>query len=638
MLLLILACDDQNQSPQTGGNQGGTTAAIQAGTLAGTQGGTPAGSQGGTPAGNQGGTPAGNQGGTPAGNQGGTLAGNQGGNQGGIPAGMLPMDVRNLTIAPTIAVLSYTDPNLPPPTQNFILTIEKTDGSSEVLPSDRAMWTVDPASFGEITQPGVFSSFGQYGTARIKASYGNLNAVAEVYVQKPEDILLNGLTDEITTQFDQAERVENCQQIQFVYPEPMTVIPLNLSGLSLQWNGVGSGTYMVEAKFENNQIRWFTTENQVTPAGLAWESLKRASLGNAIDLKVSVLQNGQSCTSPSIPLIVDRSELIGAVYYWSTADSGIMRLAVGETQPEAFLTQATAPTIFCPACHALSRDGSRVAFTKTTFPPMGFLATSLVRNPADLLYDPTNNEGYFPSFSPDPRKLVAGSSGKLVIKNSDTGVLELELPMLPNKVGGEPDWSWQGDKIVAVLGAQGLVNFLPNNGINQGGLYQWTFANDQWQGPTLIYDMQNGVQNNRPAYSPDGSMIAFNTQGENPNTASGSNQGQATSNPSTDLWITYPDGSGAVRLNRANQASGLGNNWPKWSPTDRRGRMWLAFSSLRNYGNVLINTESRPQIWVTAIDPNAPAGQDPSAPAFWLPYQSVSSGNHIPYWAAYEKR
>jgi hypothetical protein len=548
------------------------------------------------------------------------------------------MDIRNLSIAPTIAVLSYTDPNLPPPTQNFILTIEKTDGSSEILPSDRATWTVDPSSFGEISEPGVFKSFGQYGTARVKASFGNLNAAAEVYVQKPEDILLNGLTDEVTTQFDQATRLENCQQIQFVYPEPMTVIPLNLSGLSLQWNAVGSGPYMVEAKFENNQVRWFTNENQVTPAGLAWESIKRASLGRSIDLKVSVLQNGQSCTSPSIPLIIDRSELIGAVYYWSTADSGIMRLAVGETQPEAFLTQATAPNIYCPACHALSRDGSRVAFTKTTFPPMGFLATSMVRNPADLLYDATNNEGYFPSFSPDPRKLVAGSSGKLVIKNTDTGMLELELPIPANKVGGEPDWSWQGDKIVAVLGDKGLVNFLPNTGINQGALYQWTFANDQWQGPTLIYDMQNGVQNNRPAYSPDGSMIAFNTQGENPNTASGSNQGQATSNPTTDLWIAYPDGSGAVPLNRANQGSGLGNNWPKWSPTDRRGRMWLAFSSLRNYGNVLINTESRPQIWVTAIDPNAPAGQDPSSPAFWLPYQSINSGNHIPYWAAYEKR
>ncbi len=118
LFLFTFACDDQNQSNQTGGSQGATTAGSQGGTTAGSQGATMAGSQGGTTAGSQGGTTAGNSGGTPAGNPGGTTAGSQG----GTTAGSVPMDIRNLSIAPTIAVLSYTDPNLPPPTQNFILT------------------------------------------------------------------------------------------------------------------------------------------------------------------------------------------------------------------------------------------------------------------------------------------------------------------------------------------------------------------------------------------------------------------------------------------------------------------------------------------------------------------------------------
>jgi hypothetical protein len=91
-----------------------------------------------------------------------------------------------------------------------------------------------------------------------------------------------------------------------------------------------------------------------------------------------------------------------------------------------------------------------------------------------------------------------------------------------------------------------------------------------------------------------------------------------------------------IVLSRANKAPGLSNSWPKWSPT--RGRyLWLAFSSLRPYG-VESRSSDAPQIWVTAIDPAlARTGVDPSAPAFWLPGQALTSGNHIPYWTVYQK-
>ncbi len=625
----IFACDDQNTSDDKKNAGSITTGAAQGATQV--IGGTnqdPAGAMGATPAGMIGATQAGMMGATPAGMIGATQAGMMGATQAGTTMEVTAVD---LEISPNYAVLAFTDPNLPP-SQEFVLMVEEQDGTSRILNPNEATWEVDPPAFGQVNM-GIFTSLGQFGIGRIKASYGQLNASAEIIVQKPEDIILDGLPMNTPEIFDQAEADENCRP-SFIYPEPMTVIPLNLSGLTLQWNQMGSGnTYMVEGKAGQSQVRWFTNQNKLTPEGLAWESLKRASLDEYIDLTLAVIDNGRKCVSLSMPLIVDRSELIGAVYYWSTGDFGIMRLAAGETAPEPFLTQGTAPNINCPACHALSRDGSRVAFTKTSFPPFGDLAASLVSAPSQMLYNSMGIEGYFPSFSPDPRKLVAGSSGNLVIRDSDNGMLLGQLPMPSTKVGGEPDWSWQGDKIVAVLGDKGLVNALPNVAINAGSIYQWSLVNDQWQDPVLIYANQGALQNNRPSYSPDGQYIAFNTQADN------ANQGQGMSNPNTDLWITYPDANHtAVRLDRANQGSNLGNNWPKWSPTDRRGRMWLAFSSLRNYGHILVNTEARPQIWVTSIDPNIPHGQDPSSPAFWLPYQNTNSGNHIPYWSAYEKR
>lgn len=150
-----------------------------------------------------------------------------------------------------------------------------------------------------------------------------------------------------------------------------------------------------------------------------------------------------------------------------------------------------------------------------------------------------------------------------------------------------------------------------------------------WSMPETLIAAQGELYYDRPAYDPLGEYIAFNRLGDDPNP-------DDDANTTAELMLMGADGSNPVVLTRANQRQGLGNAWPKWSPTDRRGRRWLAFSSLRAYGNRVSEGE-RPQIWVTGIDPNAEPGTDSSSPAFWLPYQSTESGNHIPYWAVYSK-
>ena len=204
-------------------------------------------------------------------------------------------------------------------------------------------------------------------------------------------------------------------------------------------------------------------------------------------------------------------------------------------------------------------------------------------------------------------------------------------------VGGSPDWSWQGNRIVAVVGPSGLMNPIPNAGISSGSIYEWIRRDDlTWPSPNEIIEATDLTWNTNPAYSPDGSIIAFNVESDDPN------GGDSMGNSNVELWIKHVgDTSAPIRLDAANQDTFLGNSWPKWSPVDGRGRMWLAFSSIRDYGHILTNSRTdtpRPQIWITAIQLNTPVGIDPSAPAFWLPFQSISSGNHIPYWAPYEKQ
>ncbi len=51
---------------------------------------------------------------------------------------------------------------------------------------------------------------------------------------------------------------------------------------------------------------------------------------------------------------------------------------------------------------------------------------------------------------------------------------------------------------------------------------------------------------------------------------------------------------------------------PTWAPSSSPELFWLAFSSIRDYGDILVGT-SRDQLWGAAVDPAlVSAGKDPS--------------------------
>ena len=74
--------------------------------------------------------------------------------------------------------------------------------------------------------------------------------------------------------------------------------------------------------------------------------------------------------------------------------------------------------------------------------------------------------------------------------------------------------------------------------------------------------------------------------------------------------------------------------YPTVAPISTGGYFWTYFTSRRAYGNVYpgLNGQGAADvgtkaIWVSAIDIGAPAGTDPSHPAFYLPGQELGSGN-----------
>lgn len=88
------------------------------------------------------------------------------------------------------------------------------------------------------------------------------------------------------------------------------------------------------------------------------------------------------------------------------------------------------------------------------------------------------------------------------------------------------------------------------------------------------------------------------------------------------------------------------NYEPTVNPVPSGGYAWVVFTSRRLYGNVatqnpfwsdpryhdLTTEPTTKKLWVAAIDLNAPADQDPSHPAFYLPAQELLAGNSRGYW------
>ncbi len=90
------------------------------------------------------------------------------------------------------------------------------------------------------------------------------------------------------------------------------------------------------------------------------------------------------------------------------------------------------------------------------------------------------------------------------------------------------------------------------------------------------------------------------------------------------------------------------NYEPTVLPVAAGGYAWVVFTSRRMYGSELQSTPWRSwppsydtsnlgqatvkKLWVAAIDLNAPAGTDPSHPAFYLPAQELLAGNSRGFW------
>lgn len=419
------------------------------------------------------------------------------------------------------------------------------------------------------------------------------------------------------------------------YPPPNVLIPPNLNELEIHWVPKAATLFEIDLVSEAFEFRVFTT---CTPVGTGcvflpdektWKALAEAAKGKTMQLSIKGTTEGAGVgVSAEQPLSFSDQDMKGGLYYWAASTGGIVRYDFGlrGQKAESYYNPLNGPAT-CIGCHALSRNGKRIAVgmnipkpatlrgletgTKTKLFEMGSLMT-----PGD------GGGSNYQAYSPDGQWLVSTQRGGLTLHDGATGMLIGDRGAVRN--ANMPDFSPDGKEIVFSRSSMDPCLFgilCINLSVTGGSLYAVPFNGMAGFGAERLILQSDGSNNYYPSYSPDGRFIAFNRAG-----------GDSYDAMDARVMVIPASGGNAIDLTSVNTS--VGNSWPKWGPFIHRfgGNqiMWLTFSSRRPFG---VRPTPAAQIWMAAVSvKQLEGGKDSGFQAFRLPFQALGTGNHIPQW------
>ncbi len=447
-----------------------------------------------------------------------------------------------------------------------------------------------------------------------------------------------------------------------VYPNSGARVPHDLAPVDVQWNGTAPVYRVTFAVDNGNKLRGYVKSADWVPPTTEWAWLLDVAAGHTITLSVdgaTIDANGNPqgplLSAAGQPLLVAHDDATGALFYFATTgdqisgDGTLERLQVGAQKADKYLNKTNDGNGQCVGCHALSRDGTRVAFTFLNLAGAGSGTTMSLgsvdaTNPT-MQQAPAGTTAATASFSPDGKQMVTAYNGKLSIRDGVTGALVQDLTT--SGVAMFPDWSPDGSTIVFVKPTGPCTPGLPNFGQASiyaygGSLVTLTSAGGTWGNEKVLLQAAAGENNYYPSFSPDGKLVAFTRASTSTksswsvaNSACTGQDGSGLSydNPSATVWVMPAAGGTPVQLGHANIAMKT-NSWPKWGPKADGDFLWLSFSSTREYGKVLTGLNAHHQIWITSIPRGVDlTAGDPSTPAVWFPFQDTTTKNHIGVWS-----
>jgi len=448
---------------------------------------------------------------------------------------------------------------------------------------------------------------------------------------------------------------------ELVYPNDGTLVPPNLRELEVHFVP-GNGNDLFEISFSNDttDVRVFARCTEPVNGGCVylpdaevWSWIAESNRGQsplAIRVRGTDDQGTGVGASASVDVSFSFDDIAGGLYYWTTdAGTAIMRydFAGDQDGPEKFAGPENTDGT-CVGCHALSRDGTKLV-AEAGGQNDGRLLLMDVASQTALVPFASGGRSIFESWNPDGSQFVGvfadgNEEFNLILFDGNTaaelGTIDVGAQSRTD-AANHPDWSPDGSQIVYTRGGAGGTNQKQKFGAiemvtDQGG--------GVWSAPETLVARVAGEHNYYPSFSPDGDVVVFNRS-----TCDGGDNNSASCDsdmdPSAQLFIMRAEaGATPVEMTLANApgvrdgGTALTNSFPKWSPfvfrrTDEVGSrlMWLTFTSRRQFG--LRNVPDGGLIWMVGLDPDRIAlGLDPSFASFVLPFQDVTTSNHIAQW------
>jgi hypothetical protein len=587
---------------------------------------------------------------------------------GGGDGGVSLLGLQSMTLSPANATLAISGAT--PATATYTALGTFSDGHTADITAATAFSLAD-STLGSFSGNAFTSTTNQGGVTEVQGTAGQVTGGTPLTLSLAEQYNDPGSTGLPPNPGGKFAGPPTGTAPDIVYPNDGVLLPPNLGRLEIHFMP-GAGNTLFEMSFENalTDVKVFMTCATPLNGGCiympdpkVWAWIARTNRGGtplAVTVKGTDANGTAVGSSTPVNISFSYDDINGGLYYWTTSNNtAIMRFDFASSTQTAAAKFAD-PTLTggtCVGCHALSRDGTRMV-AEAGGQNDGRLLLMDVATGAPLVPFPASGKSIFESWNPD--------GGAIVGVYGDNGATDYNLllftpgaaaPGTPADIPGtgsaanpadHPDWSADGTKIAYVkVGNPGTMQRMWT-----GAIQMISSTASGWSTPVELVPSVAGKNHYYPSFAPDSTFLLFDES-----TCATPGTLDITCDADTDMSATLfavPATTGAtpVVLTAANEPgkmdngnTQLTNSFPKWSPfvfrrTFELGAplMWVTFSSTRKFGlrSPPAGGTENPSgtfIWMTAIDPTQVAqGQDPSYPAFCLPFQDFTTSNHIAQW------
>ena len=551
-----------------------------------------------------------------------------GGGDGGTDGTVVTGD--QLIITSTTTSVDIT--NGAPVTATFSAKVMHPDGTSDDATS-ATTFSID-SSYGSFTGPVLSITGPASGMAIIQGSDVALTGTGTITVRVHNSRLdpsapvgADGMFTGATADPSFAPTV--------VYPDDQVIMPNNLGSFEVHWNDTQNQVFRVVLASDYADLTVYVGGAAphffvFTPDDWNLVTANQAAMTFTVSGASSSRAGTIGSSAPRTAKFTNEP-ISGGIYYWeimgdaATGKGSVYRhdMAQPGTPAEAFATPANNGN-HCVGCHALSRDGTKMAVTYDGVGP------GVIMDVASQSLSPSQT-WELATFTADSTGLETAYAGALTLRSAATGAA---ISSATSPTGGfiaDPDISHAGTSIAYTSSPPNQFGQMDEYVVSGASIYTSTF--DPTTGalgtPSVLVAADSSTESYYPSWSPDDQWMLFTR----------STNDTSYDVASAELWVVNTNGSSPpILLNSANVESGITNSWSRWAPFqqtvgDSSEQMyWITFSSKRDFGNRLVGLH-QPQIWMAPFFPDrAAAGMDPTGPAFRVPFQDIATTNHIAQW------